>query len=198
MEAVERINEGWDVRGIAGIINNELNDEFSPVAKAAQQSQEPFRAAVYEFGYSSGLFNPDTLDGSEIWHDIISELDRLQSTAIEEEDVHPSEDNWPHDKPFPKNPGVSGDINNDEVTQLIGEAAKALAKDAVELAAGVWDDEGDGEGRFSTGAKTGREYVSIAAPRFLTKDVKKAVLAEFEAQFNEYVTYFLEYVNKER
>ena len=119
--------------------------------------------------------------------------------AIEEADVHPSEDNWPHDKPFPKNPGASGDINNDEVTQLIGEAAKALAKEAVELSAGVWDDEGDAESdQFRTGATTGREYVSIAAPRFLTKDVKKAVLAEFEAQFNEYVTYFLEYVNKER
>ncbi len=114
------------------------------------------------------------------------------------DDVHPGEDHWPHDKPFPKNPSASGDINNDEVTELIGEAAKALAKDAVELAAGVWDDEGDGEGKFQTGATTGREYVSIAAPRFLTKDVKKAVLAEFEAQFNEYVTYFLEYVNKER
>ena len=117
---------------------------------------------------------------------------------IEEADVHPSADHWPHDKPFPKNPSSPGDINNDEVTKHVGEAAKALAKDAVELAAGVWDDEGDGEGEFATGATSGREYVSIAAPRFLTKDVKKAILAEFEEQFDDYVKYFLEYVNKER
>lgn len=84
---------------------------------------------------------------------------------------------------------------NDEVSAHLEAAAKALAKDAVQQAAGVWEEEGDGEGKFKTGATTGREYVRIAAPRFLDKEVKNAVMTEFTEYFHEYVEYFLEYVD---
>lgn len=85
-------------------------------------------------------------------------------------------------------------IANDEVEGHIEQAAKALAKDAVIQAAGVWDDEGDGHGKFQTGAKTGREYVVAAAPKFLDDEYKGAIMAEFEKYFNEYVQYFNQYV----
>ncbi len=192
MEAIEQINEGWDVKGIAKAIHDEWSDEGSPISRAAKESQEPFRAAVYEFGYSSRLFNPDTLDGSEIWHDIINELERLSSGAIEEEDVHPSEDHWPHDKPYPKTPPVSPDLANADVENFIEKAAMALAKDAIVQAAGVYDEEGPGEGKFATGAKSRDEYVRIAAHRFLDKDYKKAILVNFQQQFSEYVDYWLD------
>jgi hypothetical protein len=87
------------------------------------------------------------------------------------------------------------DVGNSEVEQHISEAAKALAKEAVQQAAGVWEDEGDGEGKFYTGAKSGKEYVSIAAPRFLDDEYKGAIMAEFEREFHNYVEYFLEYVD---
>lgn len=88
------------------------------------------------------------------------------------------------------------DIANAEVEQYISDAAKALAKDAVLQASGVWDEEGDGEGRFKTGAQSGKEYISIAAPRFLDDEYKGAIMREFEKEFNEHVAYFLEYVNE--
>ena len=87
------------------------------------------------------------------------------------------------------------DVGNAEVEQHISAAAKALAKDAVLQSSGVWDEEGDGEGRFKTGAQSGKEYISIAAPRFLDDEYKGAIMREFEKEFNEHVAYFLEYVN---
>jgi len=84
MESVEHLDESWDVKGIAGIIFGEMMDEFSPVAKASQQSPEPFRAAIYEFGNRSGLYNPKTLDGSEIYHELVDEIERLGAEGLDE------------------------------------------------------------------------------------------------------------------
>jgi len=77
METVEQINEGWDVKGIAGIIFREIEDEFSPVRRAFDSSSEPYRASIYSFGKESGLYNPETLDGSEIYHKLVDELELL-------------------------------------------------------------------------------------------------------------------------
>ena len=46
------------------------------------------------------------------------------------EEVHPSEDHWPHDKPYPKTPPVTPDLANADVENFIEKAAMALAKDA--------------------------------------------------------------------
>ncbi len=103
-----------------------------------------------------------------------------------------NDDMWPHDEPFPKKPGASGDLASPDVERHIESAAAALAKDAIEQAAGVYDEEGPGEGKFATGAQNQDEYVRIAARRFLDKDYKKAILAEFEKQFDEYIDYWLD------
>ena len=77
MEAVERIDEGWDVKGIAKAIADEISDEGSPIRKAFNSSNEPYRASIYKYGNLSGLYNPETLDGSEIYHKIVDELELL-------------------------------------------------------------------------------------------------------------------------
>jgi hypothetical protein len=87
-------------------------------------------------------------------------------------------------------------VENDEVEQHLDAAAKALAKDAVLQASGVWDEEGDGSGRFHTGAQSGKEYISAAAPRFLDDEYKGSIMAAFQNSFDNYVQYFLEYVNE--
>lgn len=87
-------------------------------------------------------------------------------------------------------------IANDEVEQHIEEAAKALAKDAVLQALGVWNEEGDGEGRFQTDAKNAKEYISIAAPRFLDDEYKDSIMEQFEEYFHQYVSYFKRYLDK--
>lgn len=93
--------------------------------------------------------------------------------------------------------GYSG-INNDDVERHIELAAKALAKDAVLQAAGVWDEEGRDELGYDTGAKTGKEYIKIAAPGFLDEGYKAELMAHFDKNFHMYVDYFIEYVAGEK
>ncbi|MHA1290323.1 MAG: hypothetical protein ACTSPB_23315 [Candidatus Thorarchaeota archaeon] len=112
--------------------------------------------------------------------------------AIEEADVHPSDDRWPHDKPYPKTPPVSADLANDRVDGFLERAAQALAQDAIQQSAGVYDEEGPGEGKFATGAQSQDEYVRIAAKRFLDKDYKKAILVNFQKHYIEWVDYWLD------
>lgn len=87
-------------------------------------------------------------------------------------------------------------VENDEVEKHLDAAAKALAKDAVLQASGVWDEEGRDEGGYDTGAKSGKEYVSIAAPRFLDDEYKSSIMNSFENSFDNYVQHFLEYVGE--
>jgi len=124
----------------------------------------------------------------------MNEMRKLMEAVehLEEADVHPSADHWPHDKPYPKTPPVSADLANADVENHLERAAMALARDAIVQAEGVYDEEGPGEGKFATGAKTQDEYVRIAAHRFLTKEYKKTILVNFQQQFNEYVDYWLD------
>lgn len=87
LEALERIevNEGWDPKLIAGAIFDEAELEGSPLKKAADSSPEPIRAMIYEFGNLTGFYNPAALDGSEIYHEIVDELERL---SVEEDEYH--------------------------------------------------------------------------------------------------------------
>jgi len=87
-------------------------------------------------------------------------------------------------------------VENDEVEKHLDAAAKALAKDAVLQASGVWDEEGRDEGGYDTGAKSGKEYVSMAAPRFLDDEYKGSIMRAFQNSFDNYVQHFLEYVNE--
>ena len=87
-------------------------------------------------------------------------------------------------------------VENEEVEQHLDAAAKALAKDAVLQASGVWDEEGRDEGGYDTGAKTGKEYVNLAAPGFLDDEYKKSIMASFQNSFNEHVQNFLGYVGE--
>lgn len=112
--------------------------------------------------------------------------------------VREASDMWPGDKPFPKKPTPHGTIANDDAELFIARAAQALAKDAVEQAEGVYNDEGDGEGKFATGAKNVNQYVQIAAPRFLTKDYKKAIIQAFQREFDEAVQEELRNYNERR
>lgn len=113
----------------------------------------------------------------------MNDIRKLMETLnnIEEGDM------WPHDEPFPKKPTPHGTIANDDAELYIARVAQALAKDAVEQAAGVYDEEGDGEGKFATGAKNVQQYVRIAAPRFLTKDYKKAIIQALQQEFDDAV-----------
>jgi hypothetical protein len=85
--------------------------------------------------------------------------------------------------------------DNDEASEHLEQVGKALARAACEQAAGVWDEEGREMGGYDTGAKTGKEYVRYAAPRFLDKEYKGAIMRELEGHFNEYVEYFLDYID---
>ena len=99
MEAVGQINEGWDVRGIASAIYDEIRDPESQVGMVYndEDEPEPIRAAIYEYGYLTALYNPKTLDGSEIWHKIVDELELLVAGVDERfmgEAVDLTEDNY--------------------------------------------------------------------------------------------------------
>jgi len=85
-------------------------------------------------------------------------------------------------------------IENDEAEEHLDALAKSLAKDAVQQAAGVWDEEGREMGGYDTGAKSGAEYVKIAAPGFLDDEYKRSIMAALQQRFDDYVEYFLEYV----
>ena len=134
----------------------------------------------------SGMRIGDSLDSITIY-----KLVKIEE-SIKEADVHPSEDHWPHDKPYPKTPPVSADLANDAVDGHLERAAQALAKDAIQQAAGVYDEEGPGEGKFATGAQSQDEYVRIAAKRFLDKDYKKAILVNFQKHYADWVDYWLD------
>ena len=87
MEAVQQINEGWDPEGIAQAIYDDVQEGGSALELAAKNSNEPYRAMVYEFGNLTGLYNAEALDGSEIWNRIIDKLEELfSSEEIEEDD----------------------------------------------------------------------------------------------------------------
>jgi hypothetical protein len=86
MEAVEQLTEGWDVEGIADVIYDEIRDVNSPVRKAYDESNEPFRGAIYTYGQLSGLFNPEAIDGSEIYHKIVDRLEAKVAGLQEDED----------------------------------------------------------------------------------------------------------------
>ncbi len=88
MEAVDQLNEGWDPSAIAKAIYDEINDDWeNPVKDAFKDSSEPYRAAIYKYGQLSGLFNPETLDGSEIYHEIVDALEDM----FFEDNVKPSD-----------------------------------------------------------------------------------------------------------
>lgn len=90
--------------------------------------------------------------------------------------------------------GFYTSVENDEAEQHLEAAAKAIAKDAVLQAAGVWDEEGREMGGYDTGAKTGKEYVRHAAPKFLDDEYKGVICKAFEGYFQQYVEYFIEHV----
>lgn len=85
MESIRQINEGWDPKLIAGAIFDEAELEGSPLKRAAENSPEPYRAMIYEFGNLTGMYNAEALDGSEIYHEIVDELERL---SVEEDQYH--------------------------------------------------------------------------------------------------------------
>ena len=93
MEAIEQINEGWDVHGIAQAIYDEIRDPQSPVNKAWEESNEPYRAAIYTYGQLSRLFNPEAIDGSEIYHKIVDELEELVVMGESVEQISESNSN---------------------------------------------------------------------------------------------------------
>lgn len=132
------------------------------------------------------------MDNSETAQAVIDAMDPVWHLVDQAKNSEPvEEDMWPHDKPYPKTPPVSADLANADVENHIERAAMALAKDAIVQAAGVYDEEGPGKGKFATGAQSQDEYVRIAAVRFLDKDYKKAILVNFQQQFEEYVDYWL-------
>lgn len=77
MEAVtsNQINEGWDPGAIADAIYAEYNTEGSPLQAAGNNSNEFYRAIIYAYADGTGLFNARAIDGSEIWHSIVSSLE---------------------------------------------------------------------------------------------------------------------------
>ena len=77
MEAVGQINESWDPKGLASVIYDEIRDVGSPVRKAFDDSNEPYRASIYKYGELSSLYNPESLDGSALYHEIVDELELL-------------------------------------------------------------------------------------------------------------------------
>jgi hypothetical protein len=89
-------------------------------------------------------------------------------------------------------------IANDDAEMAIARVAQALAKDAVEQAAGVYDEEGDGEGRFRTGAQNKQEYVNIAAKKFLSPDYKRDIIHALQQEFDEAVADELHNYNERR
>ena len=77
METIKQLNEGWDVNGISRAIYDEIRNPQSPVSKAWHEANEPYRAAIYTYGRLSRLFDPDAIDGSEIYHAIVDALEEL-------------------------------------------------------------------------------------------------------------------------
>jgi len=75
-------------------------------------------------------------------------------------------------------------VANAEAELALTRTAQALAKDAVEQAAGVYDEEGPGEGKFATGAKNRHQYVHIAAPKFLDGEYSRSIIAYLKEKFD--------------
>ena len=181
METIVKIDEDFgnapDVRKATNKLH-ELMDE---------QMLDPRAVADAALKYMS---EDDVAEMSRINELVYDEDDFDESVEQINADVHPSENRWPHDKPFPKKPSVSSDLDTSEgqVEHYLEASAQWLAKEAIELAGEVYDSEGPGEGKFATGAKSRDEYVRIAAPRFLDKDYKKAVIIAFQTAFDEAVS----------
>ncbi len=91
---------------------------------------------------------------------------------------------------------VNYSVANTDAEMAITQIAIALAKDAVEQAGGVWDEEGDGEGKFRTGAQSRDEYVNIAARKFLSKDYQRDIMHALVTDFKEAVEDELDNYNK--
>ena len=89
-------------------------------------------------------------------------------------------------------------IANDDVELALTRAAQALAKDAVDLAAEVWDEEGDAEGWMRTGAQNRHQYVQIAAQDFLDKEYKRSIIAYLEDKFDDAIKQELQDYNERR
>ena len=78
-------------------------------------------------------------------------------------------------------------IANDEVELYLVRAAQALAKDAIEQAVGVYNEEGPGERKFASGAQNVHQYVHWAAPRFFDKEYQRSLMAEFREMYEDAV-----------
>jgi len=108
------INEGWDPKAIAQAIHDDVEQGGSALELAAQDSPEPYRAMIYEFGNLTGLYNAETLDGSEIWHKIVDELELLFAGPGYDDDTpltgeEGAEDYVQEDDDIP--PAVKGDAS---------------------------------------------------------------------------------------
>ena len=78
MEAIQQLNESWDPGAIADAIYKEITDDWENPVKTAfsnPDEPEPYRAAIYTYGKLSGLYNPESLDGSEIYHSIVDSIE---------------------------------------------------------------------------------------------------------------------------
>ena len=89
MESLARIQleEGWEPDAIAQAIYDEFNTEGSPLQQVAQDSPEPYRAMIYAYGNATGLYNPETLDGSEIYHAIVDGIEDRFWENVSSDDV---------------------------------------------------------------------------------------------------------------
>lgn len=179
MEAVQKINEfGNDPdpysseRSVRQATNklHELMDE---------QMLDPRAVADAALKYMSEK------DVADMAH--INELIYDEEDDFEESIEVVGEDMWPHDEKFPKKAPVLSGVDSEHMSDLLHGLAKDLAEEAIENAAGVWDEEGDGEGKFATGAQNQAQYVEIAARRYLTKEYKKTIVVELQRMFDEAV-----------
>ena len=173
METVENLDE-------AEVVDNSTETRR---ARIVGNFEEQLKELMNEYVDGAKTFGNATSPG--IVHQLEKTLERATFRHY-----NLNEDMWPHDKPFPKKPSVSSDLDTSEgqVEHYLEASAQWLAKEAIELAGEVYDSEGPGEGKFATGAESRDEYVRIAAPRFLDKDYKKAVILAFQEAFDEAVS----------
>ena len=137
--------------------------------------------AEYDDGQPSDYEEMQDYMGGDDWdHGQYDESVEIVGGEIEE-------DTWPHDEPFPKKAPVISGVDSEHMADLLHSLARDLAEEAIENAAGVWDEEGDGTGRFATGAQNQAQYVMTAAPRYLTKEYKKTIIVELQRMFDEAV-----------
>ena len=99
METIEQINEGWDPKAVAEAIWLEYSgppgsDQKTLFRLKIDQSPEPYRAMIYNFGSLTGLYNAETLDGSEIYHAIVDELERLDTLKEDSEYGEPGDEQY--------------------------------------------------------------------------------------------------------